>query len=41
MTALLDLPNEIKLEIIETIAPDDIENFALCSKSVYDLAGRP
>ncbi|CAD6571729.1 MAG: hypothetical protein ASARMPRED_004768 [Alectoria sarmentosa] len=40
MTTLLDLPNEIKLEIIETIAPDDIENFSLCCKSVYDLAGR-
>lgn len=38
MATFLDLPNELKLDIIELIPPDDIENFALCCKLVHGLA---
>ena len=41
MASFLTLPNELKLEIIENTAPDDIGNFALCCKSVYALAENP
>lgn len=39
MATFLSLPNELKLQVIEIAAPDDIENLALCCKLVYDLAG--
>ena len=35
-----DLPNEIKLPIIETSDPEDVENLALCCKLVYSLADK-
>ena len=37
MATFLGLPTELKLNIIEFIAPDDIENFALCCKLVHRL----
>ncbi|CAF9935092.1 hypothetical protein IMSHALPRED_010101 [Imshaugia aleurites] len=40
MATFFGLPSEIKLQIIEITAPDDIENFALCCKLVYGLAGK-
>ena len=38
MATFLSLPNETKLQIIETVAPDDIVNFALCCKLFRSLA---
>ncbi len=38
MATFLSLPNEMKFQIIETVAPDDIVNFALCCKLVHSLA---
>lgn len=38
MATFLDLPNELKLNIIEVAALDDIGNFALCCKLVHGLA---
>ena len=40
MATFFSLPNEVKLQIIETMAPDDTENFALCCKLVHSLAGK-
>ena len=38
---LLDLPEEILLQIIEKeVCPDDLENFALCSKAIFFMASR-
>ncbi|KAL8913225.1 MAG: hypothetical protein Q9171_001939 [Xanthocarpia ochracea] len=38
---LLDLPDEILLQIIEhEICPNDLENFALCSKAVYYMSSK-
>ena len=38
MATLLSLPNEIKLQIIDDTVPEGIESFALCCKSIYNLA---
>ena len=40
MANFFNLPNEIKLQIIETSDPEDVENLALCCKLVYSLAGK-
>ena len=39
VVTFLSLPNEIKVQIVETTASYDIENFALCCELVHGLAG--
>lgn len=34
------LPNELKIRVIETTDPEDVENLALCCKLVYSLADK-
>ena len=38
MPTILDLPNELLLKILDHIFPDDIPNFALTCKDVYEVA---
>ncbi|KAL8923807.1 MAG: hypothetical protein Q9172_002955 [Xanthocarpia lactea] len=38
---LLDLPDEVLLQIVEKeVCPNDLENFALCSKAIFYMASK-